>query len=61
MFLSCMATSVFFSCVSLFSTIFPQQERGRAAQLRAQNHVAGIVSDIGQRTAARRLAQADAL
>ena len=61
MFLSCMATSVFFSFDSLFSTIFPQQERVRAAQLRAQNQVAGIVSDIGQTTATRRLEQAEAL
>ncbi len=47
MFLACMATSVFFSFDSLFSTIFPASERVRAAELRAQNQVAGIVSDIG--------------
>ncbi len=61
MFLSCMATSVFFSFDSLFSTIFPQEERVRAAELRAQNQVAGIVSDIGQTIATRRLEQAEAL
>ncbi len=61
MFLSCMATSVFFSFDSLFSTIFPQEERVRAAQLRAQNQVAGIVSDIGQTIATRRLENAEAL
>ena len=47
MFLACMATSVFFSFDSLFSTIFPASERVRAAELRAQNQVAGIVNDIG--------------
>lgn len=61
MFLSCMATSVFFSFDSLFSTIFPQEERVRAAELRAQNQVAGIVSDIGQTIATRRLEQAEEL
>ena len=47
MFLACMATSVFFSFDSLFSTIFPKEERARAAELRAQNQVAGVVNDIG--------------
>jgi hypothetical protein len=46
MFLACMATSVFFSFDSLFSTIFPASERARAAELRAQNQVSGIISDI---------------
>lgn len=46
MFLACMATSVFFSFDSLFTSIFPQSERVRAAELRAQNQVAGIISDI---------------
>lgn len=61
MFLSCMATSVFFSFDSLFSTIFPQEERVRAAELRAQNQVAGIVSDIGQTITTRRLEHAEGL
>ena len=47
MFLACMATSVFFSFDSLFSTIFPASERVRAAELRAQNQVSGITADIG--------------
>lgn len=46
MFLACMTTSVFFSFDSLFTSIFPQSERVRAAELRAQNQVAGIISDI---------------
>lgn len=61
MFLACMTTSVFFSFDSLFSTIFPQEERARAAELRAQNQVAGIVSDIGQTIATRRIQEAEAL
>ncbi len=61
MFLACMSTSVFFSFDSLFSTIFPQDERARAAELRAQNQVAGIVSDIGQTIETRRLTEAEAL
>ncbi len=61
MFLACMATSVFFSFDSLFSTIFPQDERARAAELRAQNQVAGVVADIGQTIAARRAEESQAL
>lgn len=53
MFLACMATSVFFSFDSFFTAIFPQSERVRAAELRAQNQVSGIVSDIEQALAAR--------
>jgi hypothetical protein len=61
MFLACMTTSVFFSFDSLFSTIFPQTERERAAELRAQNQVAGIVADIGQTIATIRLQEAERL
>jgi len=61
MFVACMATSVFFSFDSLFSAIFPQKERARAAELRAQNQVAGIVSDIGQTISARQLTAAQEL
>lgn len=53
MFLACMATSVFFSFDSLFTSIFPQSERVRAAELRAQNQVAGIIADIEQTIASR--------
>lgn len=61
MFLACMATSVFFSFDSLFTTIFPASERERAAELRAQNQVAGIVNDIGSIAATRRLTEQEAL
>ncbi len=55
MFLACMATSVFFSFDSLFTAIFPQSERVRAAEIRAQNQVAGIVGDIGHSISEKRL------
>lgn len=61
MFLACMTTSVFFSFDSFFTSIFPQSERVRAAELRAQNQVSGIVADIDQTINAKRAAEADAL
>jgi hypothetical protein len=61
MFLACMATSVFFSFDSLFTSIFPQSERVRAAELRAQNQVSGIISDIEQTIASRRATLAETL
>jgi hypothetical protein len=61
MFLACMTTSVFFSFDSLFSNIFPQSERVRAAELRAQNQVAGVVADIGQTIDKRSAQEAEAL
>jgi hypothetical protein len=61
MFLACMTTSVFFSFDSLFTAIFPQSERVRAAELRAQNQVAGIVADIGQTIERRSAHEAEAL
>ncbi len=61
MFLACMATSVFFSFDSLFSTIFPLAERERAAQLRAQNQISGLVAELGDTIATERLRQAQGL
>jgi hypothetical protein len=61
MFLACMASSVFFSFDSRFNAIFPKEERVRAAELRAQNQVAGIVADIGQTLEMRRIQAADNL
>ena len=61
MFLACMATSVFFSFDSLFSAIFPQAERQRAAEIRSVNQVAAVVSDIGELTDKRRIEQAQSL
>jgi hypothetical protein len=61
MFLACMAASVFFSFDSHFSSVFPQSERVRAADLRAQNQVAGIISEIGTLTTSRQLSEAEAL
>ncbi|MBY0226465.1 MAG: hypothetical protein K2Q28_11725 [Hyphomicrobium sp.] len=61
MFLACMASSVFFSFDSRFNAIFPKEERVRAAELRAQNQVAGIIADIGQTLEMRRIQAADSL
>jgi hypothetical protein len=61
MFLACMGVSVFFSFDSFFTAIFPQDERVRAAELRAQNQVAGIVADIGNTIETRRLTESRAL
>lgn len=61
MFLACAATSVFFSFDSLFTSIFPQSERVRAAELRAQNQVAGIISDIETTIAERNASEQQAL
>ncbi len=61
MFLACMTTSVFFSFDSLFSAIFPQTERQRAAEIRSVNQVAGTVADIGELIEKRRIEQAQAL
>ena len=61
MFLACMATSVFFSFDSLFTAIFPQSERVRAAELRAQNQVAGIIADIENKITESRLEEAQSL
>lgn len=54
MFLTCMATSVFFSFDSLFSTIFPAEERARAGTLRTERQVAGIIADLETRMTERR-------
>lgn len=56
-FLVCMTTSVFFSFDSLFSTIFSDAERRRAADLRTQSTVASLVSDLGALTVRRQLEQ----
>lgn len=61
MFLACAGTAVFFSFDSFFSSIFPQEERKRAAELRAQNQVAGIVADIGGMISKRQIDEAEAL
>ncbi|KAB2849781.1 MAG: hypothetical protein F9K44_06915 [Hyphomicrobiaceae bacterium] len=61
MFLACMATSVFFSFDSLFTQIFPQDERKRAADIRSINQVSGTIADIGVLARTRRMEAADAL
>jgi len=61
MFLACMSVSVFFSFDSHFSGIFPQSERVRAAELRAQNQVSGILADIGTTISKGQLSETEAL
>ncbi|HMN37780.1 MAG TPA: hypothetical protein PKD49_08760 [Hyphomicrobium sp.] len=61
MFLACMTTSVFFSFDSLFTSIFPQSERARAAELRAQNQVSGFIADIESAIASRQSSEATGL
>ncbi|MCC6775420.1 MAG: hypothetical protein IT537_02110, partial [Hyphomicrobiales bacterium] len=61
MFLACMSASVFFAFESRFSAIFPEAERKRAAELRAQNQIAGIMADIGSTISSRRLSEAERL
>lgn len=61
MFFACAGTSVFFSYISLFDSIFPASERVRAAEIRAINQVSGIVADIGETATRRRIAEAETL
>jgi hypothetical protein len=61
MFLACMSTSVFFSFDSRFNVVFPQEERKRVADLRAQNQVIGILADIEATMTNRRLEQSKQL
>ena len=61
MFLACMATSVFFSFDSLFSTIFSDDERLRAADLRTRSAVASIVADVVDTASRRQTEQRTAL
>ena len=61
MFLAAMASSVFFSFDSHFNAIFPQEQRQRAAEIRAVNQVGRVVADIGAMTQKRQLEEADRL
>ncbi len=61
MFISTMATSVFFSFDSLFTSIFPQSERKRAAEIRSINQVAAVVADVGALIQRRQAEEADHL
>jgi len=61
MFFATAGTSVFFSYISLFDSIFPASERVRAAEIRAINQVSGIVADIGETATRRRMAEAETL
>lgn len=60
-FLFSMAISVFFSFDSLFSSIFSLEERSRAAEIRAQNQVAGVITDLKKRMEQRQFEAIDTL
>ena len=51
MFLACMSASVFFSFDSLFTKIFPAEERARAADVRINSEVLGLSTELVQLTA----------
>ncbi len=55
MFLACMGASVFFSFDSLFTAIFPHNERVRAADIRIRSQVAAISASITDLSTRRRL------
>jgi len=61
MFLLCMATGVFFSFDSFFNSIFPASERGRAAEIRSQRQIAGVVNDTGVLAFRRQAEEAEQL
>ncbi len=61
MFLLCMATGVFFSFDSFFNSIFPASERSRAAEIRSQRQIGGVVNDIGVLAARRQAEESEAL
>ncbi len=60
-FLFAMAISVFFSFDSLFSSIFSNDERQRAGEIRAQNQVGAVLSDLESRIKQRRFEAVDTL
>lgn len=60
-FIFAMAISVFFSFDSLFSSIFSNDERQRAGEIRAQNQVGTVLADLKSRTEQRRFEAVDTL
>ena len=61
MLFMCMATSAFFSFDSFFNSIFPATERVRAAEIRSQRQIAGVVNDIGVLSSHRQAEESEAL
>ncbi len=61
MLTACAFASVFFSFDSLFSSIMPQEERQRMAQLRSSSETSQILNDIADTATARKTASAQAL
>jgi hypothetical protein len=61
MLVGCLLTSVFFSFDALFSTIMPQAERERIAELRSKTEVAAIINRISETAGERRQQNAEQL
>jgi hypothetical protein len=61
MLLLCMGTAAFFSFDSFFNSIFPEGERARSAEIRAQRQVAGVVNDIGALVSRRQVEETEQL
>ena len=60
-FLFSMAISVFFSFDSLFSSIFSEEERRRAGEIRTQSEVGAVLSDLKKRVETRKFEAIDQL
>ena len=60
-FLFSMAISVFFSFDSLFSSIFSEEERRRAGEIRTQSEVGSVLSDLKKRVETRKFEAIDQL
>ena len=60
-FFFAMSISVFFSFDSLFSSIFSDEERQRAGEIRAQNQVGGVLTDLKKRVELRKFEAIDGL
>lgn len=54
MLIACMGASVFFSFDSLFSTIFPQDERSRASDIRTSGQISELINDVKARALSKR-------
>jgi len=54
MLFACLGASAFFSFYSLFSTIFPQEERSRASFIRTRGQIAELVNVVQARALSRK-------
>lgn len=61
MLLACMGMSVFFSFDSRFTAVFPQSERERVAELRANSQVTALLADIDKAILRQQVEQSEQL